>query len=136
MLFRRQVARLRRFYYLKSRQVIESRLNRAILRKSLDTRSPTAFASALPAIAARAVIALSLIACWTFSAAGQSTPVASPVVNAVVRPMVLTQTRYEIQAGQSIPIAAPQETLDFLAHSAKRQVAIVTNDTGDPTLAS
>ena len=41
----------------------------------------------------------------------------------------MTQTRYELRAGEAIPIVAPQATVDFLTH-AKRHVAVVTSDAG------
>ncbi len=34
------------------------------------------------------------------------------------------QTRYEVRAGEAIPIAAPQETLDFLLHAKIRHVEV------------
>ena len=61
-------------------------------------------------------MAMGLMVCCVFSAAGQSV-------------MAVGQTRYELRAGEAIPIAAPQETLDFLAHAKNRHVEIVTGDT-------
>jgi uncharacterized protein (TIGR03437 family) len=59
------------------------------------------------------------------SAAGQ-TPLAQGVN--------VTQTRYELRAGEAIPIVAPQATVDFLAHSKTRQVAVVSSGTSGTAL--
>ena len=56
------------------------------------------------------------MACWVFPAAGQ-------------RAMDMGQTRYEVRAGEAVPMVAPRETLDFLANAKSRQVEIATGDT-------
>ncbi len=43
--------------------------------------------------------------------------------------MEMRQARYQLRAGEAIPIVAPPETLDFLAKASRRQVAFVTPDT-------
>jgi uncharacterized protein (TIGR03437 family) len=58
-----------------------------------------------------------LLVCWVLPAAGQTA-------------MDVRQTRYVVRAGEAVQIVAPQETLDFLKNSKKRQVEIVTGDTG------
>ena len=40
--------------------------------------------------------------------------------------MEVHETRYEVRAGEAVPIRAPQETLDFLANARSRRVDIVT----------
>ncbi len=54
-----------------------------------------------------------------FSAAGQSA-------------LVIRQSSYQLRPGEAVPIAAPQETLDFLANAGSRQVEIVNGDTAVP----
>src|SRR5471030_7136 len=44
------------------------------------------------------------------------------------RAMEVRQTRYELRAGEPTQIAAPQETLDFLANATLRHVEIVSGD--------
>src|SRR5450432_3505425 len=44
------------------------------------------------------------------------------------RAMEVRQTRYELRAGEPAQIAAPQETLDFLANATLRHVEIVSGD--------
>ena len=61
-----------------------------------------------------------LSACWASAQTGM--PVEQPAV--VVRPLVLHQTRYRLRAGDRVPIAASQETLDFLLHAKTRTVTI------------
>jgi uncharacterized protein (TIGR03437 family) len=64
-------------------------------------------------------MALAVIACCglcSTSAAGQTA-------------LAVQQTHYELRAGETVPIVAPQATLDFLAHSKSRHVAVVTNGT-------
>ena len=41
----------------------------------------------------------------------------------------MRQARYQLRAGEAVPIAAPPETLDFLAKASRRQVAFVTPET-------
>jgi uncharacterized protein (TIGR03437 family) len=43
--------------------------------------------------------------------------------------LAVQQTRYELRAGETVPIVAPQATLDFLAHAKTRRVTIVSNGT-------
>ncbi len=77
------------------------------------------------ALAASAFIACVIIACCglsSISAAGQ-TALAQGVIN-------VTQTRYELRAGEAVPITAPQSTIDFLARSRTRHVAVVSSDSG------
>jgi uncharacterized protein (TIGR03437 family) len=45
-------------------------------------------------------------------------------VCAAIQPLALQQTRYEIAAGQPVPIAASGETLDFLLKSASRRIDV------------
>ncbi len=52
----------------------------------------------------RAFMVLAVTVCCAFSAVGQ--------------------TRYELRAGEAIPMAAPQETLDFLLHAKSRNIEI------------
>jgi uncharacterized protein (TIGR03437 family) len=58
-------------------------------------------------------MALAGIACCALSATGQTA-------------LAVQQTRYELRAGEAIPIVAPQATIYFLAHSKTRHV-VVTN---------
>src|SRR5580704_16840716 len=77
-------------------------------------------------LAARPSMALAVIACCCLSAtlaAGQTA-------------LAVQQTRYELRAGEAVPIAAPQATVDLLAHSKTRRVAIVSNDSGDSSAPS
>jgi uncharacterized protein (TIGR03437 family) len=53
--------------------------------------------------------------------AGAGNPVAQPAVHPAV-PLAIQQTRYEMRAGESVPIAAPPETLDFLLKAASLRV--------------
>ena len=42
--------------------------------------------------------------------------------------MEVQETRYQLRAGEAVPIRAPQGTLDFLAHASGRRLEIVTPD--------
>ena len=63
-----------------------------------------------------------MIMCCAFAAAAQTN-------------MVVQQARYELRAGEAVPIAAPQETVEFLAKATRRHVQIVTGAVtgGSPT---
>src|ERR1035437_45441 len=61
----------------------------------------------------RAWMPLAVMACCAFSAAAPGT-------------MEMRQARSQLRAGEAVPIAAPPETLDFLAKASRRQVAFVT----------
>src|ERR1035441_9996504 len=61
----------------------------------------------------RGLTSSAVMVCCAFSAAGQ-------------RAMEVHETRYEVRAGEAVPIRAPQETLDFLANARSRRVDIVT----------
>jgi hypothetical protein len=41
------------------------------------------------------------------------------------RPLNLNQTHYQLRAGERVPIAAPQETLDFVRNAKSRSVTIL-----------
>jgi uncharacterized protein (TIGR03437 family) len=43
--------------------------------------------------------------------------------------MEVHETRYQLRAGEAIPIRAPQETLHFLANAGSRRVEVLTPDT-------
>src|SRR5450755_3233902 len=64
-------------------------------------------------------MALAVMVCCAFAAAGP-------------RAMEVRSTRYELRAGEAVRIAAPQETLDFLANATGRHVEIVSGDTTVP----
>ncbi len=82
----------------------------------MRTNQGSAFGRRFIASAVRAVAGLVAAVCGVFTAAGQS-------------PMTVQQSSYEIRAGETIPLAAPQETLDFLAHAKSRQVQIANGGT-------
>jgi uncharacterized protein (TIGR03437 family) len=46
--------------------------------------------------------------------------------------MEMRQVRYELRSGQAVQIAAPPETLDFLANATRRHVEILSGDTTVP----
>src|SRR5580658_2048526 len=72
-------------------------------------------------LAAQVSIALAAIACCglcSTSADGQTA-------------LAVQQTRYELRAGETIPIVAPQSTIDFLAHAKTRSVTVISNATND-----
>src|ERR1017187_6030277 len=79
-----------------------------MLRKQLATPARSSFG--------RGWMFSAVMAGCAFSAAGQGA-------------MEMRQTRYHLRAGEAVPIAAPPETLDFLAKAGSRHVAIVTPET-------
>jgi uncharacterized protein (TIGR03437 family) len=64
----------------------------------------------------RAIAGLAAVVCGVFPVVGQS-------------PMAVQQSGYELRAGETIPLSAPQETVDFLAHATSRRVDITTSGT-------
>lgn len=64
-------------------------------------------------------MALAAMACSVLAAAGS-------------RALEVGATRYELRAGEAVQIAAPPETLGFLASATRRQVEIVSGDTTVP----
>src|SRR5580692_6029582 len=72
-----------------------------------------------PIVGAYAAVTL----CFPFLAVGQSA-------------MPVWQTRYEIQAGQTVSISAPQETLSFLAKAKTRKVQMTAASTTTGALAA
>jgi hypothetical protein len=60
-----------------------------------------------------------LLTCWSLAAFAQDRP--SPHA---IRPLLLDQNRYRLRAGDRVPIAAAQETLDFIRTAKIRTVRI------------
>ena len=82
-----------------------------MLRRQVERSSPSLFR--------RGLASLAVMVCCTFSAAGQSG-------------MEVQQTRYQLRAGEAVPIRAPQETLGFLANAGSRRVEIVAPGSPHP----
>jgi uncharacterized protein (TIGR03437 family) len=62
-----------------------------------------------------AYLTLAVTVCGASSAIGQNA-------------LAVRQTQYELRAGEAIPVAAPQETINFLANAKRRNVEIVMGE--------
>ncbi len=60
-----------------------------------------------------------LLTGWSVAAFAQNQPAPRPT-----RPLLIDQSRYRLRAGDRVPIAAPQDTLDFLRAAKTRTVKI------------
>jgi uncharacterized protein (TIGR03437 family) len=72
----------------------------------------------------RALTTVGMLLCCAIYAGAQN-PAGPPP-----KPMTLLQTRYEIQPGEPIQIAAPGETIDFLLNAKSRRVEVAGGQAG------
>src|ERR1017187_2584774 len=81
-----------------------------------------------------AVAAAGWIMCGVVSTPCQTTEAAGALRTA--KPMVLSNTRFEVRIGESTAIPAPPETLSFLLQAKTRKVAIEGQDASGLVVAS
>src|SRR5258708_7678899 len=78
----------------------------------------------------RVWVGCALLAPCSVFAQAQSTP-ATPKAEQnprITRLLALDQTRYQLRVGESVKIAAPRETLDFLIHARTRGIEMADKE--------
>src|SRR5437016_2304253 len=77
----------------------------------------------------RASLGFAVLASCSVVAQAQSPPAKLKAENSrIPRPLALSQTRYHLRAGESVKIAAPRETLDFLIHAKTHRVEMADKE--------